>query len=87
MSRTPLSLDTSPEVEEMLINAWREMTPEQKGAIMTGLTRATFALARAGVRDRYPDASPEEQRLRLAILILGEELAHKAYPESATLVP
>jgi hypothetical protein len=56
-------------------------TPAEKAAIVSGLTRAAYALARAGVRRRYPDASPREQYLRLAVVTLGRDLARKAYPE------
>jgi hypothetical protein len=36
-------------------------------------------LALVGLRERYPEAGPEELRRRLADLLLGEELAAKAY--------
>ena len=36
--------------------------------------------ALAGIRDRHPEASPREQRLRLALITLGPELAVKAFP-------
>jgi hypothetical protein len=61
------------------------MTATEKADIVTGLTKAVFDLARAGIRDRYPDASAREQFLRLAVVTLGEELATKAYPEIAAL--
>ena len=61
------------------------MTATEKAAIVTGLTKAVFDLARAGIRDRYPDASPREQFLRLAVVTLGEALATKAYPEIVAL--
>ena len=81
----PLSADTPLEVERMQIERWRTMTPAEKAATVTGLTQAAFDLGRAGVRHRYPAASPREVFLRLAIVTLGEELALKAYPEIATL--
>lgn len=64
--RAPLSLDTSPEIEERLIEAWRRMTSEEKAAAVTGLTRAALQMAMAGIRDRYPNDPPELQRQRLA---------------------
>jgi hypothetical protein len=79
------SLDTSPEIERRQIERWRAMTPAEKAAIVSGLTRASFEMARAGVRHRHPDASPREQFLRLAIVTLGAELAARAYPEVAEL--
>jgi hypothetical protein len=77
----PLSLDTSPLVERMQIEAWRRMSVPEKASLITGLTRAVHRLAVAGVRQRYPHASPREQFLRLAIVLHGRELARSAYPE------
>ena len=81
MPHQPLSADTSPEIEARQIDAWRRMTSEEKAAIVRRLTKASIAMARAGVRHRYPDASPREQFLRLAIVRLGVDLARRAYPE------
>jgi hypothetical protein len=61
------------------------MTPADKAAIVSGLTEAAYELARAGIRHRYPDASPHEQFLRLAIVTLGPDLAAKVYPEITLL--
>jgi hypothetical protein len=77
----PLSLDTSPDAQRLQIEAWRRMSPSEKAAVVTGLTRAVHRLAVAGVRQRYPHASPREQFLRLAIVLHGPELARSAYPE------
>jgi hypothetical protein len=77
----PLSLDTSPEVEHRQIERWRDMSPAEKAALVTGLTRAAYEMALAGVRHRHPDASPHEQFLRLAVITLGPDLAARAYPE------
>ena len=77
----PLSLDTSPDVERMQIDAQRRMTPAEKAALISGLTRAAHRMAAAGVRQRHPDASPREQFLRLAVVILGPALARQAYPD------
>jgi hypothetical protein len=35
-----LSLDTSPEIERRQIERWRQMSPAQKAAIVSGLTQA-----------------------------------------------
>jgi hypothetical protein len=76
-----LALDTSAEVEQLQIERWRNMTPPEKAALISGLTRAAFELSAAGVRHRYPNSSPREQFLRLAIVTLGPELASAAYPD------
>jgi len=83
----PLSADTSPEVERQQIEAWRGMSPSEKAGIVGGLTRASYALAFAGVRHRHPGASTREQFLRVAILTLGSELACAAYPDATLYLP
>ena len=77
----PLSLDTSPDAERIQIEALRRMTPAEKAALISGLTRAAHRMAAAGVRQRYPNASPREQFLRLAIVLHGRTVARSAYPE------
>ena len=83
----PLNADTSPEIERRQIERWRQMSAAEKAALVTGLTQAVYDLARAGVRHRYPDASPREAFLRLAIVTLGPDLARQAYPDIAALDP
>lgn len=81
----PLSDDTSPDIERRRILAWRRMSPAEKAASVTGFTQAVVDLARAGVRARHPNASPREQFLRVAVVVLGVELASQAYPDVAAL--
>lgn len=57
------------------------MTPAQKGDLVVRSSQASRDMALAGIRYRYPNASPREQFLRLAILTLGRELARRAYPD------
>jgi hypothetical protein len=82
---TRLSLDTPADVERLQIRRRQQMSPAEKAAIVSGLTQAAYELALAGVRQRWPDASPREHFLRLAIVTLGSDLARKAYPEVAAL--
>jgi hypothetical protein len=79
----PLSLDTSPEIERLQIEGWRQMSAAQKAAIVSGLTQAVFDLALAGIRARHPDSSPRERFLRMAVIVLGSDLARRVYPEIA----
>ena len=85
MTLEPLAADTPAHVERRQIERWRQMSPAEKAAIITGLTQAAHDLALAGVRERYPDATPREHFLRLAVLLLGPDLARKAYPDVAEL--
>lgn len=86
MTPSPLSLDTAPEIESRQIDAWRVMPAVEKAALVTGLTRAAFAMTAAGVRHRHPGATPFEQFLRVAVIVLGPELAQKAYPEAVQVI-
>lgn len=61
------------------------MTPAEKLELVMRMNAAVRELALAGVRERYPNASPREQFLRRAQATLGDELARKAYPEIAAL--
>ena len=84
MPPTPVTLDTTPDIERLQIERWRQLSAAVKAAIVSGLTSAVYELALAGVRHRYPDASPREQFLRLAVNTLGPELAARAYQELVT---
>lgn len=87
MTPTPLTLDTPPEVERRQVDAWRRMSAAEKAAMVSGLTRAAIELAAAGVKQRFPDASPREHFLRLAVVILGPGLARLAYPDADRVIP
>ena len=83
--RPRLSHDTAPEIEQAQVERWRAMTPAQKADVITGLTQAVYEMARAGVRHRHPRADAREQFLRLALDVLGPDLACRAYPDAAAL--
>jgi hypothetical protein len=82
----PLSLDTSTDIERRQVESWRQMSPAQKAALVTGLTRAAWEMTSAGVRQRYPDATPREHFLRVAVIVLGPDLARLAYPDVAGVI-
>jgi hypothetical protein len=77
----PLADDTSPDTEQRQIEGWRRMSPAQKADLIVATSQAARDMTLAGIRDRFPNASPREQFLRLAMLTLGRELASRAYPE------
>jgi hypothetical protein len=74
-----MHMDTSPNAEAVLFKLWRETPTWRKLEIMEDLNRAARQMAIAGIRMRYPDDPPEKLRRRLADLLLGEELAERAY--------
>jgi hypothetical protein len=71
--------DTDPKVEAFMIDGYRRMSPAQKMARVTELTRTVQRLALADIRRRHPTASTREQSLRLASRWLDPELMRKAF--------
>lgn len=66
--------DTDPEIERLLVEAYRRMTPEERLAKTVDLLRAGEMLMIAGIRDRHGhDLSEREERLRIGALRLGRE--------------
>lgn len=74
-----MNWDTSPEAEAVLFKLWRETPAWRKLEMMEGLNRTARQFALIGLRQRFPGASPEELRRRLATITLGEELAARVY--------
>ena len=74
-----LSPDTHPDAERVQLQLLREMSPWRKLELVEGMTRTVYALLLVGLRERHPSATEEELRLRLAALVLGRELATRAY--------
>jgi hypothetical protein len=71
--------DTSPEAFEVQLRLVRAITPEQKLRQVGELFEAARQIALAGLRERYPNDTPDTQRLRLAALLLGDSLVTKVY--------
>lgn len=71
--------DTHPEAEEVLIELLRQAPSWRKLQMVGEMNEAVKILAMSGLRVRYPDDSPEKLRRRLADILLGPELAEKAY--------
>jgi hypothetical protein len=74
-----LSSDTSPDVEKLLIEGYRQMPAWQKLQQVRELTQMVQKLALAGIRRRYPEATERECRLRLASLWIDANLMKKAF--------
>lgn len=86
-SRRTLSQDTSPEAEAVQIEIYRRMPMGRKLELVEEANRTARTLALAGLRIRYPEASPEELHRRLMDLLLGEELAAAVYGPLVTGEP
>ncbi len=73
--------DTHPKMEALQIQLWRQASPTRKMQMLAQLNASARLLAMTGLRSQYPQASEAELRRRLAGLLLGEELARKAFGE------
>lgn len=80
-----LSSDTTAEIEERQIEAWRRLSPAQRLRLVSETTRAVTNLALAGIRHRHPQAAERECFLHLAALRLGVDATRRIYPDAAEL--
>jgi hypothetical protein len=76
---SPQTSDTHPDIERLQIERLRQMPGWRKIELMAEMSQAVRMLALAGLRQRYPADTPAERRRRLADLVLGPELAARAY--------
>lgn len=71
--------DTDPKTEAVQLDLLRRASAWRKLEMLGQLNEAAYTLALSGLQQRYPQASPEELRRRLADLLLGPELAARVY--------
>ena len=71
--------DTHPKMEQLQIDLIRRMPSWKKMSIVDGLNETVKTLAVAGIRQRNPNATPEQVHRMLAELMLGSDLARKVY--------
>lgn len=78
MTRTQ-SPDTDRQIEQQLFARYRAMTPSEKMSHVSALGRLAESVAMAGLRSRYPAATEEENRLRLASRWIDRETMIRLY--------
>ena len=76
---TALYPDTNAKAERIQIELLRRAPAWRKIQMVAHLNETVRTLALSGLRQRHPDASPQELLRLLAGLILGESLAEKVY--------
>lgn len=75
--------DTTPEAAAARREVLRRMSPARKAQMIAACVRASRQLLRAGLRQRYPEASEEELLDRFRRATLGDELTDAAYGRPA----
>ena len=78
MRRTGLS-DTDPQTERVLIELVRKMPEWKKIDQIFSMIETTRALAMSGLRSRYPHASEDELKKRMAALVFDRDTVLKVY--------
>jgi hypothetical protein len=78
-----LSADTTADIEQRQIDAWRRLSPSEKLQIVSGTSRAAMNLALAGIHRRHPEASERECFLRLAAILIGVGAVRRIYPDAS----
>jgi hypothetical protein len=75
-----LSLDTPPEIEEIVLEHYRRMSPFEKLMQVFELNQMAQSMAALRIQAQYgPDLSERELRLRLAALWLERDLMIEAF--------
>ena len=74
-----LFLDTRPEAEQVLIELLRRAPVTRKLEMLGQMNAGARILALQGVRARHPGATEAQLQRLLADLLLGSELAARAY--------
>lgn len=74
--------DTSPEAARIQLEIYRRMPAARKLELVEDANHAARLLALAGLAQRHPEDSPERLHRRLFDLVLGSELAARAYGPS-----
>ncbi len=71
--------DTSPSVERIQLQFFRECPSWRKIQMVSELRKAMLLFLQSELVDRYPNATPDQIRRLMADRLLGTELATKAY--------
>lgn len=71
--------DTDAETRRVMIEMARATPVWKKFAQVEATTEGCLALARVGIKQRHPNATEDEIRLRLAAIMLGRDLVKEVY--------
>lgn len=75
MDTTPYTSDTSAEADELQLECFRRMTPQQRFNRMSSWSAQIKRMAFDAIRRQHPDFSDRQVQLRFIELAYGTELA------------
>eukprot|EP01041_Mallomonas_annulata_P033731 gene33731-biopygen25983 len=79
--------DTTADARNVLSQVFRRMSPAEKFAMVEEMSNDARELARCGIRARHPEYDPDEVEHALHRLLLGDDLADRAWPAFKHLRP
>ena len=79
--------DTSADARRVLAQVFRRMSVSEKIAMVDEMSNDARELARGGIRVRHPEYSSDEVEHALHRLLVGDELADRAWPAFKHLRP
>lgn len=74
-----MNADTDSKIEELQFNSLSQMPPWRKIELVGDMNATLLMLAETGLKERHPDATPEQIRRILADKILSKDLALRVY--------
>ncbi|MBX9878031.1 MAG: hypothetical protein K2Y22_06185 [Candidatus Obscuribacterales bacterium] len=72
-----LSSDTSPETERLLFQLLAQKSPAERLQMVSKSTIMMQSLSLSGLRERYPEDTDVQLKIRLAELLHGKDVARK----------
>ncbi len=73
------SADVAPQIEALVVEGWRRMSPAEKIRQVRELIRTTRRFAVAGLRNRHPGAPDSEIHRRLAAFWLDPDMQVRVF--------
>jgi len=80
MDLETIPADTTPEAWAVLVNIYRQMSPNRRLELACQMTDTLRRIVADGVCNRHPDYTEEQVRLAFIRLWLGEDLFRQVYP-------
>lgn len=77
--------DTDEAAQRRQDAVFRAMGPQRRIAAAVEMSEAAFEIARAGIRSRHPEYTPEDVESAELRLRLGDDLFRAAYPSRPQL--
>jgi hypothetical protein len=82
-----IAADTSVDADAAQLEAYRRLGGSGRIEIAFRLTRMAREASEAGIRARHPDYDETRVKLALALLLYGDDLVWRVWPDSPRVEP